>query len=94
MVGDESVAHGEIFLGADLGVVVGLALAEIVQEADPEQIVFGFIVDRQVGIGFALRRNDGDRWIEMRSGHGPASKQDKAIFLLQLDMRKKVAVFN
>src|SRR6202023_2707760 len=77
MPGYESAAQGDVLLGADLGVVVGPALAGIVQEADPEQVIFGAIIDQQMGISVALRGNDGDRRIELQDGHGPAFKQDK-----------------
>ena len=41
MAGDESSAHRNIFLGADLSIVVGPALAGIVKETNPQQIVSG-----------------------------------------------------
>ena len=77
MAGDEGAAHGDVLLGADLGVVVGPALAGIVEEADPEQIIFGPIVDQQVGVAVALRCNDRDWRIELQGGHGPAFKQEE-----------------
>jgi hypothetical protein len=54
MAGHEGAAHGDVLLGADLGVVIGPALAGIVEEADPEQIIFGPIVDQQVGVAVAF----------------------------------------
>ena len=64
----EGAAHGDVLLGADLGIVVGPALAGIVQEADPEQIILGTVVDQQMGVAVALRGNDGDRRIELQGG--------------------------
>jgi hypothetical protein len=70
MARDKGAAHGDVLLGADLGVVVGPALAGIVEKADPEQIIFGPIVDQQVSLSLALWRDEGDRRIELQGGHG------------------------
>lgn len=73
MAGDESSAHRNIFLSADLSIVVRPALAGIVKETNPQQIVFGPVVDQQMRVTLTLRRNDRDWGIKLHSGHMASS---------------------
>ena len=69
MAGDESSAQRNIFLGADLSIVVRPALAGIVKETNPQQIVFGAVVDQQMRVTLTLRRDDWDWGIKLHGGH-------------------------
>ncbi|HEY4987380.1 MAG TPA: hypothetical protein VII39_12235, partial [Bradyrhizobium sp.] len=75
MAGDESAAHGDVLLGANLGVVIGPAFPGIVQETDPKQVVFWSIVDQQMGVAIALWGDDGDRRVELQDGHNELSNR-------------------
>jgi hypothetical protein len=69
MTRNEGAAHGDVLLGPDLRIVVSPTLPGIVEEADPEQIELGSIVDQHVSIPVSLRRDDGKWRIELQDGH-------------------------
>jgi hypothetical protein len=77
----EGTAHGDVFLGPNLGVVVSPALSGIIEEANPQQIVLGSIVDHQVSIAIPLRGDHGKRRIELQNGHQKAFKQNSTKYL-------------
>ena len=88
MAGDESSAHCNIFLGADLSIVVRPALAGIVKETNPQQIVFGAVVDQQMRVSLSLRRNDWDWGIKLHGGHMACSIT--GVTILKRYLRKTV----
>jgi hypothetical protein len=51
------------------GVVKSPTLAGIVQKAYPRQAIFGAVVDQNMGVAVAFRRNHGNRRIELQGGH-------------------------
>lgn len=63
---NESSSHGDILLGANLGIVVGPALSGVVQKNDPEQIKIRPIVNKDVGVPVPLWGYDWNRRVELK----------------------------
>ncbi len=71
------IGHGVPTVGIMINVIAGLVFVPLLWlwQRRVARIIFGSVVDQQVGIAFALRRNDGDRRIELQDRHESAFKQ-------------------